>query len=88
MQSDENLSRINSDLFEIKGILDKNLTLLLNRETKLADISDQASALRLSSQQMLKQAEQTRWKLQMRKYLFFVFVALIFILLMAWKLLF
>ena len=88
VRSDENLGRINSDLYEIKGILDKNLTLLLNRETKLGEISDQASALKLSSEKMLKSAEQTKLKLRMRKYLFLVFVALLLVLILAWKLLF
>ena len=48
-RSDENLSKINSELFEIQGMLDKNLELLLNRGTKLQDIQSQAGLLKEGS---------------------------------------
>ena len=48
-RSDENLNRINSELFEIQGMLDKNLELLLNRGSKLGDIQNQAGLLREGS---------------------------------------
>ena len=72
-------------MYDIKGILDKNLNLLLNRENKLEDIRNQASVLKLSSEKMLKSAEQTRLKMQMRKYMFYFFVLLVFAAIFAWK---
>ena len=86
MRSDENLSKINSDLYEIKGILDKSLTHMLEREVKLEDIRNQASFLKTNSEKMLEEAEKTKKRLRMRKYLFFVFLAFVFILIVGWKL--
>lgn len=87
VRSDENLSRINSDLFEIKGIMDKNLVSLLERGSRLTDIGEQASALKLNSERMLKEAEVTKRKLLMRKYLVYGAAAAIFVLIfMLWKL--
>ncbi len=86
VRSDENLSRINSDLFEIKGIMDKNLVSLLERGTKLNEIGEQASALKLNSERMLKEAEITKRKLMMRKYLMYAVAFGVFVLLfLLWK---
>ena len=88
VQSDENLNKINSDLYEIKGILDKNLNLLLDRENKLEDLRTQANVLKISSEKMLKSAEQTRRKMQLTKYLFYFFVLLIFAAIFVGKIIF
>ena len=52
VQSTDNLSKINSDLYEIKGIIDKNLSKLMEREGTLEDIRSQASVLKANSQKV------------------------------------
>ena len=79
-RSDENLNKLNSELFEIRGILDKNLELLMNRGSKLQDIQSQAGALKLNSEKMRQGAERTRLQLQMRKYLVYAVVAIVLLL--------
>ena len=47
--SEENLARINNELFEIKGMVNKSLEMLINRENKVKDISNQANLLKEGS---------------------------------------
>jgi hypothetical protein len=51
-RSDENLSKLNNELYEIKGILDKNFELLLNRGNKLQEMQDQAGLLKQNSEKV------------------------------------
>ena len=66
--SDENLSKLQNELFEIKGIIDENVKLLLNRENDLKDIQSEAGFLTENARSLRKVAEKTKWQMQVRKY--------------------
>ena len=70
-RSEENLNKINNELFEIQGILDKNMEMLMNRGRNLEDIGNEAKSLREGSERMKANAEKTRLQMQMRKYMLF-----------------
>ena len=84
-RSDENMSKINNELFEIQGILNKNMEMLMNRQRNLEDIGKEAQILRMGSERMKANAEKTRFQMQMRKYLLFFVLAGLFVLFLVIK---
>ena len=84
-RSDENLKKIDSELFEIQGILDRNMEMLMNRGRGLEDIGKEARVLREGSERMRRKAERTKWEMLLRKYALFAVLGGLFLVFVVFR---
>jgi vesicle transport protein SEC22 len=84
-RSEENINKINNELFEIQGILNKNMEMLMNRQKNLEDIGKEANILREGSERMKANAEKTKLQMQMRKYMLFIILGGLMFLFIIFK---
>jgi len=59
-RSEENLKKINDELYEIKGIMDKNFELMMNRGRTLQEVREEAELLKEGTQKYRDDARKTR----------------------------
>lgn len=80
-----NLGLINSELEEIKGVMDKNLKKLYKRGQDIYEMKDVASEVYDMSQNLNSKATQVKRKMMLRKYMFFGLVGLLVLMVILWK---
>ena len=85
-EGESTLEKINSDLLEIKGVMDQNMKKLYDRGAGIAEMQESASDVLNMSVRLRKKAEKTRRDMMIRKYAFFAVIALVVFLVIVWKL--
>lgn len=84
-EGDSTLDQINSDLLEIKGVMDDNMKKLYDRGAGMAQMQANASDVLNMSVRLRKKAEKTRRDMMIRKYAFFAVIGLLVFVVLVWK---
>lgn len=84
-EGESTLDQINSDLLEIKGVMDDNMKKLYDRGAGMAQMQANASDVLNMSVRLRKKAEKTRRDMMIRKYAFFAVIGLLVFVVLVWK---
>lgn len=87
-RSEENLKKINDELNEIKGIMDKSFEQLVGRGRSIQEIREEAELLKQGTQKYRESARKTRLQMQLRQYLLYLVLLSLFLLFLLYKFVF
>lgn len=82
------LKRLNTNLLDIQGIMQKNIMDVVHRGKRLGELEDTTNQLLLDSERYKEQAKYTNWMATIRQYAPFIAIGVIVVLVLLWRLLF